>query len=307
MNIYQYRPSGQARQLWTALLWLVTLLGGPSLNKSPAGLFVWLLVLSLLAGYIAWTAPDVVKNYPGLSCMFISVLVSWAAAGAPVSGALWVLGWLGALAGAAVARPDIPQAALLYACSAWIVPENRNIHGGIYFLYSLAAPGVYGLAVWASGSRAALVGWLAYILPARISYKVLGALVLAGLVFWIRPDNALARLSYWAQAGPHLAGAGWVGYGPGAAYALIRDPGGGYPTHAHNLVIQVYLETGIMGLAAWGVLLWELRRSPAVVVGLLAAGMFDISFVLTPGALFLFGAVTNIADPLAKKTNIDYS
>jgi hypothetical protein len=124
------------------------------------------------------------------------------------------------------------------------------------------------------GSRSGLVGLgvalLIYLWPLLDLRKlmwadgVLAVATLAALVL-VRPLNAANRLYYWRRALTVGMQTPWFGLGPGGIQSrmVIEEPGASrFVPHAHNLLVQVFAEYGLIGLLALlagGVWVWRFR------------------------------------------------
>ena len=114
----------------------------------------------------------------------------------------------------------------------------------------------------------------------------------------ITPENyaIVERLSHWQAALNMVRSNPWLGVGPGnfdAVYEQYRllnwDISLG---HAHNYYLNVMAETGIMGLAAYGLILisllwttWRTRRHPDVVARCLSIGLLGTWVYLSTHSL----------------------
>jgi O-antigen ligase len=161
------------------------------------------------------------------------------------------------------------------------------------------------------GSRGAVlglaVGLVAWYRP-RINLRralllvVLGAALLVGLTAY-RPGNAINRISYWKQATrAWLRHDPWLGLGLGGIYvrSVVLEPGrspyrtSSYQPQVHNILMQVLVETGIVGVFAFAAAAaWALRGKLegqvqwAILAAILAHCMVDLP-IYYPGPLLLF-------------------
>ncbi len=148
------------------------------------------------------------------------------------------------------------------------------------------AGGVMALALAVSASRGAwlavLVGMAALVVPSRVwrwSVPVaavavaallawVGGTVTGGVPWWIDASTAFGRpdrLDVYGQAAALLRDVPFTGLGGGDQFAaavskyvlLIQVP---FITYAHNLPLQLWLEDGLVGLAAW----WALAAAVAI-------------------------------------------
>ncbi|PZA06812.1 MULTISPECIES: O-antigen ligase [unclassified Meiothermus] len=158
--------------------------------------------------------------------------------------------------------------AVMAAALAWLVGGSRV--GGLTLVLAAGA-------VWVSGSRAAFWAW-GLLLGAwwwglgRWRWAVLIPLMLLGAALSDHPEwlgrlqdaakidsSAESRLQFW-----HIAWRafrehplGGVGFGNFPLYYQIHLPPGAietYVPHAHNLLLQLLAEGGLLGLAGFGVL-----------------------------------------------------
>ncbi len=121
-----------------------------------------------------------------------------------------------------------------------------------------------------------------------------------------------SRRHIWSQAIQQLEVSPWVGVGVGG-FSFVREenPGSNAQAvvynHAHNLVLQVALDTGLLGAATFVVCLgyaiaaaWRSTRASdsrrALAIGILSAfviilshGLFDTIYWATKPAIFLWG------------------
>jgi O-antigen ligase len=203
-------------------------------------------------------------------------------------------------------------------------PENRNIAAiwpallvlllimrrARWYLFIIP---IIALIIY--GSRGVLVGLavglLVYFKPPRKVF-VYGVLVLgigAALLTAIRPQNAVNRIGYWYDAlGASVDHNALFGLGPGGLFArkAILEPGkdplllNSYQPHAHNLVVNVWAETGMIGLLllVYGVMYiynrrdridWSAWQWPVLAV-FLAHSMVDYT-LFYPGPLLIFMVV----------------
>ncbi len=145
-----------------------------------------------------------------------------------------------------------------------------------------------------AGAAAALLGLLnPAVVPAGVRARLLslpaGFRIETALTQTVNDDNfsVIERLAHWVAALRMWEQAPWLGVGPGnyaVAYADVRLPLWEEALgHAHNLYLNTLAESGLIGLAAFGVMwlaliLWVWRRRgpantwcSAVAVGLLGA------------------------------------
>ncbi|RPI82883.1 MAG: O-antigen ligase domain-containing protein [Chloroflexi bacterium] len=123
---------------------------------------------------------------------------------------------------------------------------------------------------------------------------------LAAILFIARPATAMYRPGYWYDA---LAAANPLyGLGPGgiSARQVIDQPNdpGRYQPHAHNAIVQLLAETGIIGFIALVAGCWWIWQNKnclhgwqiAVLAGVLGFCLFDYPLYY-PGPLFIACAV----------------
>lgn len=158
--------------------------------------------------------------------------------------------------------------AVMVAGLAWVLGGARA--GGVALLLAAAT-------VWASGSRAAFLALGALVLAWLMTLRRSRPFALAGLMIgsfwlWLEPSflgrlssvfqldsSAESRLQFW-----HIAlkafrehPLGGVGFGNFPLYYQINLPPGAietYAPHAHNLLLHLLAEGGLLGLAGFGVL-----------------------------------------------------
>lgn len=184
----------------------------------------------------------------------------------------------------------------------------------------LALGGIWGrvgaacaaLAIAASGSRgpaiAAAVGSAAYLgllTPRRALYGSLAAA--AVLLAHMNQSDAL-RYEIWGLALRGGIERPWLGWGPDTFFvvnALLRDPASqNFQASAHNDMLQAWVTTGAVGLAAYAALWWAAwracRASPAA-LGALAALFVAAKFnPVPPPALYLAAALVGAAVPAGR-------
>lgn len=210
---------------------------------------------------------------------------------------LWALGAVAALAGvlASLGR------------SGWLGAGVGLLLVGLGFPRRLALPLVAVAAVLALAAGALASGWLGEAIPPGDRPGVVKRLLHTSL------EGERGRLYTWQAAWRVIRAHPVAGVGlgndehhlPAARRAVLaQHPGfrfpGGLTTHAHNVYLQVWLELGLTGLAAylylWGAVLawgaywmrragealrWErgvLSGAAAGLVGSMAAGCFENNF-----------------------------
>lgn len=195
---------------------------------------------------------------------------------------------------------------------------------------NLAAPPEHGRV--AAGSRAPILAisaagaWLLFRGDrSRMRFLWIGLLITAALLVFspARPLNKTiaGRLYIWKVAGKHIAEVPFAGYGPGAfplrfaewetAYLRLSPenenrPFAGLQDHAHNDYLEIVVDHGILGLAAFILMLILLvpafrgTRNPgsrfedgiiAAIIALLAVALVDFP-LHRPVELYLFWALT---------------
>ena len=109
---------------------------------------------------------------------------------------------------------------------------------------------------------------------------------LVGLLAVLRLNTALVRFYYWRLALAAFLERPLFGYGPGGirAFGLVVEGGVWHP-HAHNILLSLLAEQGIIGLAGLGLAIrqaWAIRHKlqierwqVAVLAGLAAHSMVD--------------------------------
>ena len=157
-------------------------------------------------------------------------------------------------------------------------------------------------------SRGAMVAVIAAVLvikppkltPLRVGLFAAGALVLLTALALLEPVNLINRAYYWSATVQAAAGHNPLfGLGPGGILArgILPEPGTlALQPHAHNFIVHVFGELGLIGLAAllWG-LIWSYRRRAwfqpwqlALTVGVLTHSLIDHPlFYLSPLLVFM--------------------
>lgn len=147
--------------------------------------------------------------------------------------------------------------------------------------------------IWACGSRGAALGVLFAFASNRMRLLLLPLLLVP--LFMTKPkDVARAELARVAWRG--FLEAPWFGHGPNT-YATVLDRlrtprldaavGTGYrQAHAHNDILEALCSTGIVGLVAYLLLLWPLRRNRSLVALFIVMKFNPVPFeVLAAAAL----------------------
>lgn len=150
-------------------------------------------------------------------------------------------------------------------------------------LLAMAAPAVpvlglplIALGLWASGSRAAWAAAAIALLPARAPFKIALALALPGVLFAMRKPapKDIARVEIWKIAARSAAAHPWLGTGPetfretfiaGKTEPLVQAVGPSYlQAHAHNDLLEAASCTGLLGLAAYLLLVLPFLGNPSL-------------------------------------------
>lgn len=287
--------------IWLLLVWLTTT-GGYAGLCNPV-LFLLngaLTAILILAATLTLTERRAGLIDAGLLGLAAAAGISgWAAQVWPVKGAIWLLFWaVYRLAGRWPAA-NVHRAALfslpVYMTIIPFLPENQNVMAfhlvtltllalpatGLFFIY-LLPPIIYLLVFWLEswGGLAALaLGGSIYVLWYFKTSPVWSAIwgAPAALAALFVPASFHWRLQFWADAWRGFVSSPVVGIGPWQFFRLD-----GWST-AHNLILNTAAETGLIGLAALGVLLWAIIKhwstwsvySQAIVAALLFWAIFD--------------------------------
>lgn len=234
------------------LIWCVLLL---LLAKSEPGGSLTLAILIIIAATLLSTAVN--RSWHGFTTAAV---------------------WLGYLAVYRLGRHwPVHRSALLalaiYFSLMILLNYNSNIEAANLVgltLLSLPAMGVFGvyligllaLVLLSTGSvgallalAAALVVYLLRSTPASkpVRYGLCIPLVIIPLIF-IEPASAAWRLQFWSDAWRLFASSPLVGVGPGNYHSRLWF-------HAHNVLFSAAAETGLIGLAALGFLIWSIWRN----------------------------------------------
>ena len=138
---------------------------------------------------------------------------------------------------------------------------------------------IVGLGIYSTGSRGALIG-LGVLILARAFYNVkhlvaaagvlalVSGLILSGVIpMRLEPDPGRVRL--WNTAWELIHANPWFGIGANNFFAVTEelarsDSSVATSTHAHNLLLQVALDTGLVGtvifVALLGLVIWRCFR-----------------------------------------------
>ena len=119
------------------------------------------------------------------------------------------------------------------------------------------------------------------------------------LTNWLDKDVTLTgRIPLWQSIAPVLDDRPWVGWGFEAAFGGYFSPTHDVwldhpwqPSHSHNLVLQLWLEVGLIGLALY--LAFFIR---AVSRGVTVVGKFQTPAALWPMALLVFALLISITE-----------
>ena len=157
-----------------------------------------------------------------------------------------------------------------------------NSQGAI--LGAIVAAGVMIYPFWRPNAKTVAIG---------------GVGIITGLITW-QPAMARIRLYYWQHAGSAFLAYPIFGVGPGGLCArnIIPEWGGGYQTHAHNILASTAAELGLVGLAAGVIMIWLITRfgwqmtrwQLAAVAGMLAHSMVDEP-LWWPGPMLAFAII----------------
>lgn len=266
----------QAYLLVVPVLIALALPDVPSLKRGVRGWLAgtWLLGLLAVIGLAAWAlAPGgalhrLLDNgfgslppgpYPRLQLSFSNpnMMVHYLGLTAPLLASAWALGWmsrgratlLAALVAVAALSAMSPQlAGLLAAVGAWLWLERRH--------------------AWPMTARLALVGGIAAVLAMQVAVSLsptgqAGAAALlalpGGVALYpsVRTYTWLGASDAW-RAAP-LLGHG-IGLGPAAVWVVTPDGARHFLSDAHSQYWSLLAQAGVVGLAAFGWLLWQVSR-----------------------------------------------
>jgi len=145
----------------------------------------------------------------------------------------------------------------------------------------------FTLGTWAmlsTQSRGGLLGlfWATAVLW-RIDRRwlALGTVVAIPFLFFWQISNTLVRLRYWEAALQAFLSQPVFGIGPANCFAFISPRVGEPCPHAHNIFLTVAAEMGMVGLAVFCLLLWQVwkHRRPgpawAALVGFMIHSLVD--------------------------------
>jgi O-antigen ligase len=254
--------------------------------------------LLILASYAIWAvAAPTAQAWGQLSLMTLYVAAGWAAyhhkiAARRVMGAITAVVIVAVILGYDARRtggllnPNVTAALILQGA----------LHLPVWWLFILA-----GIALPMTTSRGALASFVAALVGLRVRgwYRIaLAALALAALpalIAW-RPGSVVDRLEIWQDAIWMIRQRPVMGWGLGA-FAL-HAPRMGYWMHAHNLLLNVAVEQGVVGLALWlwwlGAVVWLLISDyrlrgesllQAVILGYLLHQMVDVIWTVPVGMM----------------------
>lgn len=118
------------------------------------------------------------------------------------------------------------------------------------------------LAMFSTHSRGGLLGLLVALgVLWRVDKRLIigaGVVSLPVLFIW-KKGSAMIRLCYWRAAIEAFLSSPIVGIGPASCYQWITSRCELAP-HAHNIFLTILAEMGLLGLAALGLLLWQIWR-----------------------------------------------
>lgn len=179
-----------------------------------------------------------------------------------------------------------------------ILVKRKPVWLALPFLAALVFLGsrgaILGLGLGLLAWKRPQLNWKKAALVAVVGVAALGVLAL------VRPQNAFNRILYWDQVANALEGGRiWLGVGPGGLFArhMIVEPGSNpprYHVHAHNLLVQVLAESGLVGaLAFLAAMIWILQagvrrgRQAPVLIAILGHCLVDFPLYF-PGPLLVF-------------------
>ena len=216
----------------------------------------------------------------------------------------------------------------------FLIGYHRNVLGAVCVVFGAFVVAqrrwllvaIYGaLLVWLM-SRASIMGMavavmLGYGIPAVWWISLLAAVP---LLVAIRPGSFLIRFEFWAEGLQLFSQSPWFGMGPGgflkydSARALVElaerqielaQSGWftSYPVkpyyqmHQHNVIMQIAVEYGAVGLigaavvAGWLVYRWQSFElwQKTIIAGALVAGLYDCPF-FWPGVLVLVAVASAV-------------
>lgn len=240
-----------------------------NLNAIPAGLCrLWLLLIAVSVMTITSYLPHE-KTFNGLRLAAVCLLPVWAI--------FWMLGWF----------------------------DNKNIlafYPMIFLALSLTTVMVGGYVAFLAvlGCRGAVLGSIVstsfliypYIRRYFKLYVTIGAISFVGLVS-LSPGSSAARVIYLGQAAAAFLSSPWFGVGLGELPSLCL-------LHAHNFLISLAAETGLIGLGFTAIAAWRLyqirhnfiieRWHVAVLIAVLAHSLVDEP-LWWPGPLLTFAII----------------
>jgi hypothetical protein len=159
---------------------------------------------------------------------------------------------------------EIHRAAALalpvYGLAAFFPWENPNVIAfhllGLILLtvpaldWKLTSP-FYLLLAWPLNSVGGLLAGFVAAAPYALRFTFFAAAPLALLGWWFNPSGYAYRLQFWAEAWKDFLLFPIWGIGPGNYHVA------GW-WHAHNIIASAAAETGLLGLAALGLLIWAI-------------------------------------------------
>jgi O-antigen ligase len=314
-----------------AVILFLALFGGAQFYAKPWGVwFVLIMQIVVVLGMLIkpfHPSPTFLIFFP----IFVAILISDAANRdifqATFSRTLLFIAFLIFILGShnLLSRPDVFAAGLSLAGAIWpgvyVISrllgwgDNTNIIAAwsvMFIAVNLAGHNWLILLahivmlLWLNSQGAILGAIVAFMIMTqpywRFSTKTLimvGLGIMAGLIAW-QPAMARIRLYYWRRAWVAFLSNPIFGVGPGGLHArnLIPEWGGGYQVHAHNTLVSIGAELGLIGLAAvagiiflitrfrWKMTRWQL----AAIAGLLAHSMVDEP-LWWPGTLLAIGLI----------------
>lgn len=305
------------------LLVILAAWGGVEMLESPVLLAGWVgLVIVLVAFGLSKIKPSdllMCKNHLGLAVLLVIawVVITWLINGQTQGGVIilsYGLAILGAIGVGRMYTEDDLHHAIYYAgwvfAVVWLLfglDDSRNIDAiwfGLWFvagvkLHKPWAAVVAVLLILITGSRSgivvAAVGTL-IIYPPTLRQLLVMAIV-GVLLVGARLQTVSNRIGVWVDSLQVLGESGiitnLVGRGPGWVQmsGIVRDMGRLSP-HAHNMVLQVVLEYGFigMGLVSNAMIQWQKQYKPGLIylAPLLVIGLFDWPWH-TPGLVVLTG------------------
>lgn len=165
----------------------------------------------------------------------------------------------------AVSLHDLGNGNVLAATLLLILPFGQRLPRRLRWIWFIAG----AMAMLTTHSRGGLLGLtVALGLLWGIDKKWLIGIGLVSLpiLFLWKKGSAMIRLCYWQAAIEAFISSPLLGIGPASCYQWIT-PRCELAPHAHNIFLTILAEMGIIGLAVFGLLLWQIwqhhRPGPA--------------------------------------------